>query len=425
MEYLNIPGSNIRLSDGSIVVLDRFPGVKWVVHNGWYRYNGKQYQGWYFSSIPAQTIVPVSDSDLRLLTVLSNGECDMSSGYPNNPTYPMDPGCPSPPDGSWWPGPPNPIYPPVPPIDPGHLPVPFTHRLRDQLLSAFISVETLDKRDRLIPEEIPNGKIVRVNNVEGEPKYYIWDRYNRKWDDFDVVFSDDLESILSGYYTKGEVDIAVADLVSAIEEIEQKIGSYIETISTDRGSAILVDDSDPQHVKLSLNIAEGEHAGNVVISECSDGLRASVEIPEDDVQSLSPDEKMLYLTGTSLNSQLSIHHVIEDIGTGEKPWLVLRGHNGAEINRLDISVLQRKLIAGSNINITMGGGPHGEDVISAIIDDIHIDKELILESLGYEEVELSFISNGQEVTMKVLAAKEESEIPDTGSESGTGGVENG
>lgn len=74
MGYIDVPNSNKRLYIGSIVVLDRLPDVKWIVKNGWYIYENVRYNGWYFCSIPADTILPVEESDLVNLTIVSTGE---------------------------------------------------------------------------------------------------------------------------------------------------------------------------------------------------------------------------------------------------------------------------------------------------------------------------------------------------------------
>ena len=50
-------------------MLARFPGTKWIVHNGWYTYNGANFTGWYFMSIPAQTCLPVTPEDLSHLSI--------------------------------------------------------------------------------------------------------------------------------------------------------------------------------------------------------------------------------------------------------------------------------------------------------------------------------------------------------------------
>ena len=102
-EFLKIPCSEQRLVDGSVVILDRFPNTKWIVHNGWYTYQNVRYNGWHFSSIPSRTILPCSDRDLCHLIVLSGGDC----GCDCRP----EPPCPHPPQ----PGPHPPR--PEPPID--------------------------------------------------------------------------------------------------------------------------------------------------------------------------------------------------------------------------------------------------------------------------------------------------------------------
>lgn len=179
MDYLPVPDSNIRLYDGSVVMLANYPGVTWVIHNGYYSYNGRQYQGWYFLSIPSQTILPVNNDNLRLVTVISNPS---SEDYPDCPFPPYPPGPPVPPPGPQ-------------PCPPGPSPsqTPFTREDKKHLDAAFISVSTLKKRDELDTSRIPDGKIVRVNSVDGESKYYVWSAFNDHWEDFDIAFKEDIE----------------------------------------------------------------------------------------------------------------------------------------------------------------------------------------------------------------------------------------
>lgn len=94
-EFLKIPCSEQRLVDGSIVILDRFPNTKWIVHNGWYTYQNVRYNGWYFSSIPSRTILPCSDRDLRHLVVISGSDCGCDckpepGPHPPEPKPPVD-----------------------------------------------------------------------------------------------------------------------------------------------------------------------------------------------------------------------------------------------------------------------------------------------------------------------------------------------
>ena len=74
MNYITIPHTCKRLYTGSIVSIGRFPDTRWVLKNGWYLYDGRQYNGWYFSSIPAQSSLPVEECDLFDLVIISNGE---------------------------------------------------------------------------------------------------------------------------------------------------------------------------------------------------------------------------------------------------------------------------------------------------------------------------------------------------------------
>lgn len=124
-----------------------------------------------------------------------------------------------------------------------------------------------------------------------------------------------------------------ADADSVKAAIAEAVGSCVKTITSDRGSSILVDSSDPQNVKLSLNIAEGQHAGNVTIEECSDGLRANVDIPEETIQGIASDDKVLSIDNKLIRSTLSISTLTEN-GT---VYVVLKGIGGAEISRFDAS----------------------------------------------------------------------------------------
>lgn len=214
MNYLSVPDSKLKLVDGNVVQLERFPGLKWVLHNGWYSYNGRQYSGWYFSSIPSQTILPVSNQDLRMITLVSSKPSDEYPEYPLPPSHP-GPGYPD--DGYYHHhhhhhpnenpgGPHSPIFPPVCPDPEPEKPAFFSTAYKAQLDSAFISVPTLKKRDLLDTTKLPDGKIVRVNSVNGEPKYYAWSAFNDHWEELNFVLQESLEEQLSNYYDKTEVN---------------------------------------------------------------------------------------------------------------------------------------------------------------------------------------------------------------------------
>jgi hypothetical protein len=218
LKYLPIPNTDIKLVDGNIVVLDRFPGLKWVLHFGWYDYQGQSYQGWYFSSIPSQTIPPVSQQDLRMLQVVSTKSNDAQPEFPAPPDHhPQESmGCP------------HPIFPPVPPLPEMDRPAFFSVKCKEELDAAFITVPTIKKRNRL--HNLPDGKIVRVNNVNGKPKYYVWSAYEEQWNDLPLVFQEDLDGLLDDYYTSTQINEYLSEIHSDIDEIAQSAQTSSEKV---------------------------------------------------------------------------------------------------------------------------------------------------------------------------------------------------
>lgn len=220
MNYLNVPDSSLRLTDGCVVILDRFPGVKWIVHNGWYRYNDRQYMGWYFVSIPSQTVLPVNNQDLRMLTLVSDSQGDVA------------PSCPLPPAPQPAPHPCPPIYPPVPPHPEPERPAFFSKTDKKHLDAAFISVPTLKKRDELDTSSLPDGKIVRVNSVDGFPKYYAWSAFNDHWEELSWVSDSDIEAYLSNYYTSTQINEYIEALNEQISSVQTSTDSAISEMSS-------------------------------------------------------------------------------------------------------------------------------------------------------------------------------------------------
>ena len=233
-EYLNIPNTNIKLKEGTIVTIDRFPGVRWITHYGWYNFDGRQYNGWYFCSIPAEMILPANMFDLKLINVVKSK--DVSSDIvPLPPDY-CHPGPPGPPHHPprpdvFPPGPPGPYLPGDPPAwppdchnkcHPGpHVrPAIFTDRQAAELSSAFISVPNMKHRDMMDTRYIPDGKIVRVNSVEGVPRYYEWDKYADTW------------KALPELTTLSEFTTTVAEINETIEQLDDKVDSNAEQINS-------------------------------------------------------------------------------------------------------------------------------------------------------------------------------------------------
>jgi len=208
-QYIIIPGTQQKVYEGTVVVLHRLPNVKWIIHNGYYNYNGRKQKGWYFSSIPADTTMPVFNEDLVAMTILDDG------GDTPRPPYPPGPFPPGPfPPGPYPPG-------PFPPGPPAPVPIPFTPQDKKQVDAAMITVPTLRERDKLGNRYLIDGKLVRVNDIDGEGTvdYFTWDAEESKWVEATLGYR---------YMTK--------------EEIEEEISDTIVNIiwSDDTGSLVLV-----------------------------------------------------------------------------------------------------------------------------------------------------------------------------------------
>ena len=180
-----IPLSDGRsIYEGSIVVFGSYQDTKWIAHYGWYKYNTQQYNGWYFSSIPDQMIMPLSNTLLEDVSVLSD-DCP----YPHPPT----------------PRPPGPPCPPHPD---------FNH----DMSKTFITVDTIPERDLLNKTLLPHGKIVKVNfTPEGYTQYYSWDQINSKW----VTETFGIDS--SAFVTEESVDQKLEPISTTLSEIKTKM----------------------------------------------------------------------------------------------------------------------------------------------------------------------------------------------------------
>lgn len=193
-QYIIIPGTQQRVYEGSVVMLHRLPNLRWILHNGYYSYNGRKQKGWYFSSIPSDTTMPVFNEDLVAMTVI-----DGSAPVPPGPCPPG-------------PFPPGPIPPGPGPVPPAPIPIPFTPRDKAQLDSAMITVDDIAERDKLSGSYLPDGKIVRVNDSDGKGtiEYYSWNSETSSWDEASLGYR---------YITREEFEQLTA---SNIVEVEWK-----------------------------------------------------------------------------------------------------------------------------------------------------------------------------------------------------------
>lgn len=193
MKYIYIPESGIKLVEGNIIMLAKYPNTKWVIDFGWYEYEGTQYNGWFIKSIIDGTLVPVNEDDLVDVTVVSTKSNDAEPPFP-------------------WPYPPRPCPPPCPPTPrpPEGTPAFYSQAEKQQLRSAFITVQNIEERDKLDTANIPNGKLIRVNDVDGEVKYYEWSVDKNEWEPFNLITAEMLDDIVNRLIDNYIVDNQVA-----------------------------------------------------------------------------------------------------------------------------------------------------------------------------------------------------------------------
>lgn len=219
-QYIIIPGTNIKVFEGTVVVLNRLPSLKWILHHGPYYYSGRRQKGWYFSSIPSDTTMPVFNEDLVNMRVVDD---------PVNPCPPQ-PG-PIPP-----PFPPGPFPPGPGPIPPVPLPIPFTSDDKKKIDAAFITVDTLEDRDKLSSDILPEGKLLRVNDIDGHGtiEYYSWDDENSCW--IEASFGSrypDREEIDARF---DEVNVSIAEVQANLDAVDARVEAVEEKVDFGEGS---------------------------------------------------------------------------------------------------------------------------------------------------------------------------------------------
>lgn len=203
MAEIIIPGTDKVLLDGTILIFADYGTTKYIAHNGYYNYAGEQHSGWYGVSVPYQQIIPIVVDMLIRCEVVYYPDSNCTCRYPSGN-------------------------------------IPFTTDDKFQLLRAFITVDTMIERDalapNLIPADLPNGKIVRVNrpnNEDFDPKYYIYkysqDLTSAAWDYFDIYFKPDTGIPKSDLSEDVQHSLDLTD--SALQEVPSYYLNWYETPS--------------------------------------------------------------------------------------------------------------------------------------------------------------------------------------------------
>ena len=87
-KHITLPDGT-ELYNGSIVLLADSDTIKYILHFGYYLYDGEVLDGAYFYSIPNGDIVPASGSSLEGITVISNGHSEFPPTPPEDEDDPV------------------------------------------------------------------------------------------------------------------------------------------------------------------------------------------------------------------------------------------------------------------------------------------------------------------------------------------------
>lgn len=316
MNSLVVPGTNITVTDGSVVMLSRFPGKKWVAHYGWYKYAGQQMMGWYFCSIPENTVVPVNDQDLSTLTVISSGSncaCPVPGPAPTPTPRPYPP-CPDPEDHNQ-----------------------FSDQDKWELDRAFITVNTIAERDALNDRLLPDGKLVRVNNDGDSPAYFRWNQVLQIWEEEffgasiagNFLTEDRAKELFAGQseltdtravadnaasaaslaaeqaksaFTEAEIaktlsESAMKANTELTETVNKLDGKVVEAVNAANGASVAADDA-----KNSAQTAqEAAQAAQNQVQEIQQNLE---QIVTETVEQVVSDEKIAAAVASALNEKL-------------------------------------------------------------------------------------------------------------------------
>lgn len=171
--YFTIPETGKIIYDGDTVMLSEYPNTMAVTAYGWYRYNDEAMNGWHFILLPSKMVVPASQVNLSRIVVVPNSSDDCRPPVPINP---------------------------------------FPRSLEQR---AFITLDSIAQRDKLVSPFMPNGKIVRVNNRgDGKPGYYEWNIMTQTWDDWDI------SSVSPGPVPENVAKIGIKEVVNSVDSTE-------------------------------------------------------------------------------------------------------------------------------------------------------------------------------------------------------------
>lgn len=200
-------GSSVCVGD--IVMISSFGTQKFITCRGWYTYKGMRRSGWYFKSISGNSIVPEFEVDSNDVTVVvSSGSGNADCGCGSDCCKPT----------------------PAPMPNPGSCDC--RNPMKDNVDGAFTTVDTVEERNKICFPYAPDGKIVRVNDVKGEVRYYIWDAEQFKWNDFEFPTSKEtVDRIVLVENDIKDTNEEVSRVNQEVQKAKQEIEKTKETVT--------------------------------------------------------------------------------------------------------------------------------------------------------------------------------------------------
>lgn len=180
------------------------------------------------------------------------------------------------------------------------------------------------------------------------------------YNDCIVFIQDTLEIYTHGsYYGLSVSDAAeiakIAGLGTRLTTAEGEIAKKIKSVTAETNSALSATTSDYATV-IGLKIASGENAGNVTLTQTSNGLVANVDIPEATVTGVKPTDKVLSMDGTEVTSTLSITYS-KDPDNANAKTIFLRGKDSTIISKIDATeFVKDKVVSSAELVTTAESG---------------------------------------------------------------------
>jgi hypothetical protein len=172
VKYVVIPGTNVRLYDGDIVKVTKYPRSKFQIHCGWYMFDSKQNFGWYLSNVKSGKTLPLDTIDLTT--------CSLITSEAQGATYKSGPEI--------------------------QYTRPFTDSDAEMLSRTFITLDSIEQMNNLDPFKLVNGKMVRINNDDGSATYYVWNASEYRWEPTD--FGENIKRVVGTF----DKPVILADL---------------------------------------------------------------------------------------------------------------------------------------------------------------------------------------------------------------------